>query len=704
MATDLRTALREKLLDSQYIREHEFEVLRELSMLVNQQGVQRSTNEMVLRALSQRAAFVNTGEILDTLARGQGLYPYVNAEVLGFADQLAYEYHRPLNLDNIVFHRLQGDVYRNLLAGENVILSAPTSFGKSLIIDAMIATGRYNNVVVIVPTLSLIDETRRRLFTRFGAEYKIITHPGQSLAGKNIYVLTQERVIDFPGIESVDFFVIDEFYKLDPRSDQDRSVLLNQAFYRMRKTGAQFYLLGPNIRSIPSGFEGQFDCKFIWTDYSTVVTEVTRIPSTRHNKAEKLVDLCRTLTDPTIIYCASPASARRVVADLLENQVGKLSGQMDDVVRWISKEYHPGWILAKSLRRGIGIHHARMPRSLSQYVVRAFNAGDIQFLVCTSTLIEGVNTAAKNVVIYDHKIATKNLDFFTFNNIKGRSGRMFRHFIGRVFLFNDPPQEELPVVDIPLATQSADAPSSLLIQMDEADLTVESRERVRLLTDGSPLTIQTLRANAGIDPKAQQDLAREIDSKALDYHATIRWTGVPDYDQLKSVCELIWRYLVPDNRRRAGVSSGSQLAYKISRFRSLRSIPELIREELQSAESADDAVENVLEFIRYWPTFNFPRYLMAVDRIQAEVFRKARLAPGDYSVFAAQVENLFLPAGVVALEEYGIPLQLAERLIPSSYTGRTFDDVLSLVRRMDPARVAQDPFEADLMRDALRFI
>ena len=58
----------------------------------------------------------------------------------------------------MVFHRVQAQVYWHLIDGENVILSAPTSFGKSLIIDALIASGKYRRIVLVVPTIAPIDE------------------------------------------------------------------------------------------------------------------------------------------------------------------------------------------------------------------------------------------------------------------------------------------------------------------------------------------------------------------------------------------------------------------------------------------------------------------------------------------------------------------------------------------------------------------
>ena len=45
-----------------------------------------------------------------------------------------------------------------LLDGDNVILSAPTSFGKSLLVDAFLAMRTPSTVVVILPTIALIDE------------------------------------------------------------------------------------------------------------------------------------------------------------------------------------------------------------------------------------------------------------------------------------------------------------------------------------------------------------------------------------------------------------------------------------------------------------------------------------------------------------------------------------------------------------------
>ena len=66
-------------------------------------------------------------------------------------------------------------------------------------------------------------------------------------------------------------------------------------------------------------------------------------------------------------------------------------------------------------------------------------------------------------------------------------------------------------------------------------------------------------------------------------------------------------------------------------------------------KTADDVVEEAIDFLRSWANFHFPRYLMAVDRIQRAVFIKAGRRPGNFSFFAAQVENWFIDPAIMAL-------------------------------------------------------
>ena len=271
----------------------------------------------------------------------------------------------------------------------------------------------------------------------------MVTHASQALSTQNVFIFTQERVVDYPKLPLLDLFVIDEFYKLNPLADKERAATLNHAFYKLSRNSRQFYLLGPNVRAIPPGFPERFRCQFFRTDYSTVVTELTQVTPPKGDELPELVRLCKKVDGPTLIFCASPAKARKIAKALLDGGFGGTGSGMEGAADWISSNYDPDWTLTRALRAGIGMHHGRMPRALGQVVVKGFNTEAIRFLICTSTLIEGVNTKAKNVIIFDNKIASQKYDYFTFNNIRGRSGRMFEHFVGNVYLFHPEPQEDL---------------------------------------------------------------------------------------------------------------------------------------------------------------------------------------------------------------------------------------------------------------------
>lgn len=680
-----------------------FSVIKSIANNLNQKN-EVYLQEVILRVIEQREMFGNYQSIINDFAREIGLFPYLDPEELNLADKIAYEFHRPdgVEQDNIVFHRAQARVYFELLDGKNVILSAPTSFGKSLVIDTIIATERFKNIVIVLPTIALIDETRKRL-SRFRDRYKIITHSTQSVSDRNIFVLTQERVMEIVNEVDIDFFVIDEFYKIQPTpQDQERSIILNQAFYKLLKKGGQFYLLGPNIENINSKvFPENVEINFIKTDYKTVITEKIKVavPTTDE---DALLNLCAELTEPTLIYCKSPKSANKVAKLLFDSGKFKTNQNNESAIEWLEEEYHPLWFLPKALKYGIGIHHGKIPRAISQFAVKAFNEDKLQFLVCTSTLIEGVNTKAKNVIIYDNKVANEKFDFFTFNNICGRSGRMFQHFIGRVFLFHEPPTEELPLVDFPLFSQTDEVPEKLLMQMDNDDLSQKSKDRIQTLSNNGILSIKTIKANSNIEPQNQIDLAAFLKGNLRACHYLLKWNKFPTYDQLKFACELIWKFLI-DGGRFGGISSGSQLAFKINNLRTVGNIKDLIANEIDEEgepEKVNEAIENILEFVRFWAQYNFPKYMMALNRIQKELYEEIDFQTGDYSYFSSQIECLFTDPLFVALDEYGIPIQTSNKIKDKLDTNGNLDDLLEQIRELPIESLEVTQFEKELLTDA----
>ena len=317
------TELKNQLQNPHSLTENGFLAMQSLSALYGAGLEDRDFQNLVLYALQHREQLGPYSEVLNSLVREVGLFPYLEPEELSLADRIAYEFHKPENMEEegIVFHRPQAKVYRELMNGRSIILSAPTSFGKSLVIDAVIVSEKFTNILVVVPTIALIDETRRRI-SKLRSPYKIITHPTQSRSSRNIFIFTQERTLDLEDFDDIDFFVIDEFYKLAPNRDgEGRAALLNQVFYELARRKKQFYMLGPNIKDIPDDMGSRLECTFLYEPYNTVVSEVHRVDG-EGEEFERLARLCNTLEGPTIIFCKSPQRTADVASALIDYGVG----------------------------------------------------------------------------------------------------------------------------------------------------------------------------------------------------------------------------------------------------------------------------------------------------------------------------------------------------------------------------------------------
>lgn len=196
-----------------------FEHLSYISDLINN-GNEKIARDEIIKLLNDTTKPYSP--LLNHLIREVVLYPYLEQDSADWHDQFIYEMYKVDigNNSKVTLHREQGDVLKRLLNGKNIILSAPTSFGKSFIIDALISIRKPNIIMIIVPTISLMDETRRRLTNKFNDEYKIITMPNESLDEKTIFIFPQERVFGYKNkLSCIDLLVVDEFYKVSKDFD-----------------------------------------------------------------------------------------------------------------------------------------------------------------------------------------------------------------------------------------------------------------------------------------------------------------------------------------------------------------------------------------------------------------------------------------------------------------------------------------------------
>lgn len=646
-----------------------FRELRQLAKLTREPDRREEGRERLIRFLDAHNSVTEVTSIVNSLCIHFGLYPYMKSyrDHLSAAEALAVELHRPsvyMGETEFLFHSEQATIFYSIMDGNSVILSAPTSFGKSAILDALIASEKWHNIVVIVPTLALIDETRRRL-VRFSDLYTVITHPCQKAADKNVYVLTQERFLELPDVPDVDLFMIDEFYKLGlQNSDDQRMSLLNITWNRLRSTGAQYYLTGPNVDSLADTLSPELKKSLFVSNYRTVAVDVDdRSHVADEDRISDMKSYWPDLDGSTLVFVSAPARAERMAMDLATfDSITSPNVFCQEVATWLAQNFHPSWRVVKALRRGIGTHTGPMPRSLQRIMIRLFDERKISNLVCTSTLIEGVNTAAKNVVIYDKRIAYRPIDYFTFNNIQGRAGRMLRHYVGRVITYASPPKKEVTEIDFPIESQSETAPLSSLVHLSDKQLTENSRLRLNEVADDSVLSLETIKENKGFDPAMQVDAARILrNSQSL--RKNFGWKQHPVSRQIRTVLDFGLNNLLTSRQRR-GMNIDRLLGI-ISAVRqakgNLRTLVSSQYQYRRDREDCSDVVASMLSFQRNWMGFTIPSLLRATQRIYNEVACSLGETQANYEYYISQVENLFLDPGLLELDEYGLPLPLALR-------------------------------------------
>ena len=406
--------------------------------------------------------------LLNHLIRQSGLYPYLQPETSSWQDRFVFESFKvDIGQDEpVTLHSEQSLVLKHLLDGENLAVSAPTSFGKSLIIDAYIAIKKPKNVLILVPTIALTDETRRRLNKKFSAEYKIVTTSEVELAEKNILIFPQERAIHYcDKLEQLDLLVVDEFYKASQAFDKERSPALLKAMLKLGEKASQKYYLAPNISDLNDNPFTK-DMQFLRMDFNTVFLEKHELYKNINKDAQKknnaLLQILGKQDTKSLIYAGTYSNVDSVATLLIENTEREHSELLSDFSAWLATNYHPNWKLTALVKRGVGIHTGQLHRSLSQIQVRLFEEmkGGLQTLVSTSSIIEGVNTSAENVIVWSNRKGQLKLDDFTYRNIIGRGGRMFRHFVGNIYILEEPPSPADTQLDLTF-------PDELLADVDE---------------------------------------------------------------------------------------------------------------------------------------------------------------------------------------------------------------------------------------------
>lgn len=446
-------------------------------------------------------------------------------------------YYKSKVFNNNLLDRKQKDVIDTFMSLENkrILVSAPTSFGKTFLLREIIFMNRarYRNILLLFPTIALLNENTdsiNQLIRDLSMEYKVINNVYSGIVpeDKHIFILTPERALKLLADNSflhIDFFFMDEIYKIDEDFDRNedssgedindrekrdggnRAKAFRVVLYLLAKSVKEYYLAGPylNLKKVKKGMRIFLERNHITTiqiefeptsrieieawkkksvEYHPILGE--RITQLYQNSGlstkEKVQGIANYLKQnklgQAIFYCSTPSNSMKYTKDIIDGFHENDAKIPYEFIEHLKKKYNVKiganinstkyWGLIHALEHGVGIHHGKFPKYIQNEVLRLFNNGDFNYLFCTSTIIEGVNTNAKNVIIVNNSVGNITMTAFALKNIKGRAGRYYHHTVGRVF-YTDAKQRQIEQADdMQLNFQTYDSAPALKVDIDNA--------------------------------------------------------------------------------------------------------------------------------------------------------------------------------------------------------------------------------------------
>ena len=348
--------------------------------------------------------------------------------------------------DSIILMPKQIEMLNFIMSNKNVVLSAPTSFGKSFIILEYIKRLKKENVkliVYIVHTKALCTEVRNNMNKYFGDNFNIVDDFDSVIdSNLNIVVMIsdgQNIYEHFDTIKNIDLLIIDEAYNLGKDTSGSRFLTIFNTCHEMMKRSKKIILAGPYIKNVIDKTDDGFGFKLFLSNYSPVTEKLKEgMQLFGLTPKDKFIE-CILNKETSIGFINSKDKIYNQLNELCEgNQLPIIYN--DSFIEWMKGYFPDFWILPKLMERGISVYHSSFPKYLNLYGMDLFNKRIFKGLFTTSAILEGVNTSAKNVIIYETSSGSNNqitLTPFQFFNLCGRAGRLGQEIVGNIYNFGN---------------------------------------------------------------------------------------------------------------------------------------------------------------------------------------------------------------------------------------------------------------------------
>jgi len=645
--------------------------------VANQASTDLLINQLLHECINQSRVFLYNNMINSQLR---------NNIYLSDFDILSEEFYR-LDKSSTVLTRDQKVLFDEFQNKKRLIVSAPTSFGKSRIVQEIIIHNNYKNIVIVLPTIALLNETFVKLRNnKFIASQEYSIH--NSLGTKdntfpeknNIFILTPEKtdiLLDRHPYLHFDFFTMDEIYKI--QDEDERSKVFTNCLYRLsRISNIHFYLIGPYFSGFSEKFLVKTSSKFqsfeseiVQKDdfdvnaieekekYRINGIELRKLKDTKTN----LKNIINAINGQSLIY----RGQQKYYAELTAKSLipcRKNNGSFD-LIDYISENIAKDWTLVECLKSGIAFHHGALPKYIQTEIIELFNDGLLDIIVCTSTIVEGVNTTAKNVIIYDQYKGKDILSGFDVKNIKGRAGRFLSHFIGNVYsLVPLNHEQNKGVIEFSFYdNENLDAEDT--IQIDKEDLDGENlikRNLTEVLLKENNVPLALIQSNKFIGIHKQLSLINTLRDDL--FIADLLFSGnLPTNEQLERILHLCSEHLFSNFHKEDKNQTISQLI-RLTKFYVYFKPP--IKQLIADfpSNNVDTRVRNAFSLISNYFEFALPKYLTAFENIFNFVAVEKQISTKGISLtyLITILEFGHSEEHEIALKEAGLPNDIVNKI------------------------------------------
>lgn len=393
----------------------------------------------------------------------------------------------------------QKDIWEAIEKNSLTGISAPTSAGKSFLIllKAIDLIQKKNGIVIyVVPTLSLVSQVTsdfRKLLDDFQLDDYTLetTYNNTSATNNSIYILTQEKAIAaFSQSENpfvnVRLLVIDEIQNVEKVADSDdqRSKVLYDLMIELRNSSQIDHIIisGPRIIKIDELGENVFGVNsekketdaspvlnltysiskkkenYFFNVYSDLLEKSLQVKITNKDSIQgygmvryndNYLDYLSDFLDgfgkdeSTLIFSPTSPTCNKMASHISKNMLEKNDNFLNELAEFISATVHPMFTMVDTIKKGVAYHHGKLPFHVRILIEDAIRNKNIKTIICTTTLLQGVNLPVQNIIIRNpnlfiaRKETSSKLSNYEIANLRGRAGRLLKDFIGRTYILDE---------------------------------------------------------------------------------------------------------------------------------------------------------------------------------------------------------------------------------------------------------------------------